>query len=327
MTRTVNRHGLLDEIRDYLFTLREPISQAELGRRLKIEKSKLSRIIAQMELAYPGLLVIDGRRHIRIDRAKHTFVLSVTLDQACALFIATRLFARYADKPSPHARDALRQLGKALRGVAPRIADHVDTTSTRLNQPADEHSEQYTSMLRTLTWAWAEGYRVRLEKEDEPGVYRDFDTYFIEPSAVGYLTYAIGHDHRSGEIRTFTIDRLKSVTRLLTSYEIPIGFDADGLMGNAWYVNYGKGAMVEVVLRFRQGRASDRVRMTRWHASQTVTMLADGSCELRVKIGDPLEMKPWIRQWGADCEVIEPPDLRGAIARELRLAVERYGTS
>jgi len=37
-------------------------------------------------------------------------------------------------------------------------------------------------------------------------------------------------------------------------------------------------------------------------------------------------MKPWIRQWGPDCVVVSPPELREAIAEEMRRAGEGYFT-
>jgi predicted DNA-binding transcriptional regulator YafY len=36
-------------------------------------------------------------------------------------------------------------------------------------------------------------------------------------------------------------------------------------------------------------------------------------------------MKPWIRQWGYECEVLSPPELRAEIAEEMRRAAAVYG--
>jgi predicted DNA-binding transcriptional regulator YafY len=45
---------------------------------------------------------------------------------------------------------------------------------------------------------------------------------------------------------------------------------------------------------------------------------------LAVKIGDYVEMKPFIRQWGADCTVLAPEALREEIAEEMRRAARNY---
>lgn len=44
-----------------------------------------------------------------------------------------------------------------------------------------------------------------------------------------------------------------------------------------------------------------------------------------LKVGATLEMKPWIRQWGYQCEVLSPPELRAEIAEEMRRAAGIYG--
>jgi len=44
-----------------------------------------------------------------------------------------------------------------------------------------------------------------------------------------------------------------------------------------------------------------------------------------VTVGNALEMKPWIRQWGKDCEVLAPEALRREIAEEMRVAARMYG--
>ncbi len=46
---------------------------------------------------------------------------------------------------------------------------------------------------------------------------------------------------------------------------------------------------------------------------------------MTLQVGATLEMKPWIRQWGADCEVLGPTELRAEIAEEIRRAAEMYG--
>jgi predicted DNA-binding transcriptional regulator YafY len=66
------------------------------------------------------------------------------------------------------------------------------------------------------------------------------------------------------------------------------------------------------------------VRESNWHESQQIDELLDGGCVLRITVGSTQEMKPWIRQWGPDCEVLAPEALRQEIADEMRRAGARY---
>ena len=51
----------------------------------------------------------------------------------------------------------------------------------------------------------------------------------------------------------------------------------------------------------------------------------DGTCTLTLRVNHTLEMVPWIRGWGPDCEVLKPDELRQQIAEDMRKAVEVYG--
>jgi len=242
-----------------------------------------------------------------------------------AVFLAARLLAHYSDKPNPHAAKALTRLSQALRKTAPRIAEHISRTAESLNRPLSGAARDYLRALETLTQAWAEGRRVRLVTQDGAPEGRLFEPYFIEPSSVGFSSYVIGFDHHRNAIRTFKIERLRAVVSTLEPYTIPDSFDPYQKLGSAWGVNWGDGGTpVEVVLRFAPGRVTERVREAQWHPSQKIEVQPDGSSIFRVEVGSTLDMKWWIRQWGPDCVVLAPPELRREIGEELRQAAQLY---
>jgi CRISPR-associated endonuclease/helicase Cas3 len=86
---------------------------------------------------------------------------------------------------------------------------------------------------------------------------------------------------------------------------------------------YGDGDLEMVKLRFSQF-VSPRVRETRWHPSETLTETPEGLV-WEAQIGDITEIRPWIRGWGADCEVLEPAGLRDEMIYETRRLARRYG--
>jgi len=81
---------------------------------------------------------------------------------------------------------------------------------------------------------------------------------------------------------------------------------------------------VEVVLKFHP-RVAHRVRETRWHRSEQVEEQPDGSLLWRARVAEVQEMLPWIRGWGADCEVLEPQELREMLMGEAKAMAELYG--
>src|SRR5512133_2300376 len=70
---------------------------------------------------------------------------------------------------------------------------------------------------------------------------------------------------------------------------------------------------VEVCLRFSPAVAS-RVMECTWHPSQRTRALADGGVDFVVRVAGTMEVTPWILSWGAEVEVLGPPDLRAKVA-------------
>lgn len=330
ISRFVQRAQNLARVEEFLLLAQAPIKQIEMAQKLNITPSTLSRTLAQLGAPKPegrGVAIKrtdDGRLYI--DKTRYLNNVKLNLDEAMVVFLAVRLLARYADKPNPHTVSALKQLSLALRKISPVIADHIALTSEKLVRQTNDEAKTYVRSFEALTRAWSSRTRVRIMKRDDPHHHsRLFEPYFIEPSMIGYLTYVIGYDHFHHEIRTYTIERLSSVTPTLDTYTIPESFDALKKLAGAWGVNWGDGSQTtEVALRFTSLRVAKRIRESNWHETQEIEDLPDGGCVLRIKVGSTLEMKPWIRQWGPDCEVLSPLDLRREIAEEMKCAGEIY---
>ena len=109
-----------------------------------------------------------------------------------------------------------------------------------------------------------------------------------------------------------------------SSYQIRDKFDPYDYLTQAWGV-MGGNARIVVKLRFSPNVAY-RVRESDWPCVNAIDDLTDGGCLMTLTVSHTLEMKPWIRGWGADCEVIEPEDLRQVIAEDMIAAGRMYET-
>jgi predicted DNA-binding transcriptional regulator YafY len=327
MSRTTKRSTRLHELHAFLASKRRAVSITELAQVFGMHRSTINRMLHDLEDELHTALIRMPDRSVTIDRERSEFAVRFSLDEAFAVFQAARLLARYSDKPNPHAVRALGKLGLALEQsrVADQIARHIALTSESLDRPLTDAARDDLRNIETLTRAWAYGTRVRLVQREAPELERLFEPYFIEPSAVGFSCYVIGFDHHRQAIRTFKIERLARVSATTDTYTIPPTFDPLAKLAGAWGVNWGDGeTAADVVLWFEPGRAADRVRETHWHETQQREDTPDGGCLLRIRVGSTTEMKPWIRQWGPDCEVLVPDVLRNEIADEMRRAGERY---
>jgi len=310
-----------ERIRQELLHSREFIAQAELARRCELKHR--STIKRMLERLHSGGFALewDERKWVRLDRSKYLLDLKLNEDEALAVFIACRLLARHSDRPNPHAVNALAKLGTAMRGGARVIGEHVLATSEQLKRKQNQAAREYVHNLEALTRAWADRVSVYLYTRKKPHHARKFDPYMIEPSL--YTNYVIGYDHTRQDFRTFKIQWLKRVSSTAEHFEVRENFDVQQYLGNAWGINWGKGELETVRLRFT-GNAAERVQDNVWHDSQKLKQLDNGAWEMTVQVGDTLEMIPFVRQWGHECEVREPEHLRKTIGEHARKMAELY---
>ncbi|MDV7393282.1 WYL domain-containing protein, partial [Arthrospira platensis SPKY1] len=151
-----------------------------------------------------------------------------------------------------------------------------------------------------------------------------FSPYFIEPYAIGRTVHVIGLREPPQKVRTFKVERIRTITLLAETYTIPEDFDPQEKLKNAWGIWYTDEEPVEVVLRFHRDVAR-RVLETTWQVGEETAVDGhDGSVIWRAKVDAWQEMLPWIRGWGSQVEVLEPKLLRREVEREVMRMVDVY---
>lgn len=299
----------------------EGLTQAEIARRLQVDRSTIHRDLPDLAMQCPIFEGDEGR--LRLDRGASLIHLRLNLHEAAAVHMATRLLATRSDKQNPHAASALRKLGLALERLAPRISGHVLHSADRMDHAARRHAPAYLQVLERLTLAWADERKVRIwHRHVDSGEVREYllAPYFIEPYAVGQTAYVIGWREPPGALRTLKIERIERAEPTPHRYVMPPDFNAAAMFADAWGIWTSDSEPVEVVLRFH-ARVAHRVQETQWHPSERMEEQPDGSLLWRVRVAEPQEMVPWIRGWGGDVEVLAPGTLRS----DMRLEAARLG--
>lgn len=324
MARAENKASRLLEIEALLLAHPEGLTQAELSRRLGVNRSTVHRYLPDLTAHFPVYEDNDGR--IFLDRQSYLVNVRFSLHEALAVHLAARLLVTRLDRQNPHAAAALRKLGLALEGLAPFISRHMLQSADLMDTQARTFDPQFLGVLENLGLAWAEGRKVRIwhrTSKQEPAFNYLFSPYFIEPYAVGQSIHTIGMRQPPGKIRTFKVERIERVELLRESYSIPADFDPRQLLSEAWGIWYTESEPVEVALKFSP-QVANRVQENRWHTSQRLEELSDGSLLWRARVAEPQEMLPWIRGWGADVEVLQPEKLREMLANEAWKLAEVY---
>lgn len=246
-------------------------------------------------------------------------------EEAMTLYLAVRLFVKYSDQRNEAAETALTRLAQILSddmGLGDDILAAAQELARRPTAPG------YESVFRTVMRSYI--YRRKMAIVYQPYRGRPFETifspYLLEPSAIGFATYVIGHSSVVNDLRTFKLERITRARLLLQDeYQIPADFPGLELLRSAWSIFYGE-QLTRVVLRFHP-EVARRVQETQWHSSQELSWDEDkpGYLLLTLQVADTTDLKPWIRTWGADCEVLEPAELRDEMVGEARQLAEVYG--
>ncbi len=314
------------EIEQLLLSHPEGMTAAEISRRLGVNRSTIHRYLPSMP-AHIYLDDLDGHRW-KIDRSAYLFNVRFSLNEAMAIHLATRLLTTRIERQNPHAASALRKLATALERLAPCICLHLKQSADNMENPQRKQDPNFLRSLEMLTLSWAEERKVKVwhRKDDHQINEYIFSPYFIEPYAIGQAIHVIGFREPPNAIRTMKIERIERIELTSQKYEIPHDFNSDDLLKYAWGIWYTDEEPVQVVLKFNS-RVARRVGETRWHRTEQVTPNEDGSLLWRAWIAEPLEMLPWIRGWGADCEVLEPEELRKTLKEESMNLMRIYGQS
>jgi predicted DNA-binding transcriptional regulator YafY len=249
--------------------------------------------------------------------------LKLTQQEAMAVVLSARLMVRYADKYDP---DLAAAFEKLERGLPSPLAEHVERTLDGLSKaPRDE---RFSGNVRLLTKAWAERRVVTLDYV--PARYEGGATarqatvrpYLLEPSLQTHALYLIGLDEDKAALRTFKIERIRSVALTPRTFDPPDAAATTSALRAAWDIIADQ-PPVQVELRFASGVAG-RIAETIWHPTQAVSVEHDGSLRWRATVSGTIEIRLWILSWGDDVDVVEPASLRDDVAATHRRAAERY---
>lgn len=198
----------------------------------------------------------------------------------------------------PQARDYLRQLQDLLAvrlGPHKRYGRHRQTID-RLTRAIAER--------RTVQMRYYSASRNRTTRRE------------VEPYQLVYASgalYLLANDYLRREVRTFAVERIRSLTLTDHPYQLPLGFDVSTYLQDALVVMHGRPITVELLFdKSTAAWVKDRL----WHPSQHLTRLKDGRLKMALRVADTPELVGWILSFGSGVQVVRPPELRQKVREE-----------
>ena len=318
MERAANKAARILQTEALLLAHPEGLKPVEIARKLGVNRSTIGRTLADL----PKHIYVDDfdDGKWKIDWDSYLINIRLSLHEAMAVHLATRLLAKWSNRRNHHAGAALRKLGVSLKNLAPFVSDHLLASAEVMDDEAQYYDPVYLKVLEVLTRAWSKKRLVKMKyKREETGkvVEHKIAPYFIEPYPLGQTTHVIGLSYPKKQLLTFKLERIRDIEPLDDeAYTIPADFDPRKLLAQAWGIWYTDKEPELVELKFSANpQIVNRVKETRWQAGEKTKDLSDGSLLWQAKIDEPREMLPFIRGWGADVEVLGPKELREALVQ------------
>ncbi len=301
------------------------VTEAEIADEINIERRTVNNYLRELE--FQGKAFKDGLYWFPLvlkESRLRPFDLSA--EEAVTLYLGARLLSKQQDKRNEPAETALLKLASVLKADA-GVGNEIEQAARELAQRPVQ--ENYQPIFREVVRGYI--YRKKVEIAYRPLNWNKsfqtiFSTYLLEPSPIGFTTYLIGHSSIVNKWRAYKLERIESIRLTKEDYSVPPDFPGLDILRNAWSIVMGEETL-RVILRFSD-HVKARVLETRWHPSQEEPK-DDPECPgyllWTVQVADTLDMIPWIRAWGADCEVLKPKELRETMMGEAKAMAEKYG--
>ncbi len=277
-------------------------------------------------LMFAGFPVVSEKRDGRVFyRFLETFRLGdvpFTPDEVLALAFGEDLL-RVLEGTVFH--DSIRSaLAKIRAGLGPELAEYLARLGETFRVLPGPHKSyaHLRETIRTLNDAVIGQRSVRIRYRT--GATGAVSSRTLDPYRVWYRSgglYVVGHDHKSGELRTFAVDRIRAIRATDARFEVAADFDFERYIGSSF------GVIAEPAVRVRilfDARWAHYVAERTWHPSQKLEPRPQGRVELAMEVGGTAELRTWILSFGDGAEVLEPEPLRDAVTAELERAVARY---
>jgi len=259
---------------------------------------------------------VEDRRPLRLE---------IPPEQAVVLYIALRMFVKQSDRRNHLAETLLLKIAQ-LASTELRMGDDLQKAAQELayRPQDDDYEDIFVQVVRAYL------FHHRLKIRYHPYRSEPFDTivdpYLIEPSSFGYGSYLIGYSSTPNAYRTYKLERILAAELTSDTFIVPPEFPGLEILRNTWSIMYSNES-VRVVLRFAP-EVKRRVMESNWRGGNPALEEdpdLPGYLVYAFDISDTTDLKPWIRTWGANVEVLEPSYLRDEMVGEARALAQQYG--
>lgn len=247
--------------------------------------------------------------------------IEVSEGEITALLVAQKALAQY--KGTPFERPLQSAFRKLTDGLKDRVSfswtDLEDVISFRSAGASVSDLELFESVSKAVLRSVEVEFEYRKLKSS------GYERRRVRPYHLGCLEnqwYLFAEDLDRNQLRTFALPRMRKVVLSTTRFRRPADFSISQVLRSSFGV-HSAGKKQRIRLQF-DAFAARLVAERKWHESQRVRPLKDGSITLQLELGGLEEIERWILSWGAHVEVLEPPRLREMIRDAVSAIAKLY---
>jgi predicted DNA-binding transcriptional regulator YafY len=246
--------------------------------------------------------------------------VSLSLEEALALIYGIKLLEKQRGPIRAGAEVKEKLLELLPNQLRHEIEDYQKQVDVSVNTTVD-YSET-GGVFKRLNEAIRQ--QQNLEMEYYSFASSELKTRIIDPYQIVYrdgFWYLVAFCHLRNEIRLFRVDRIRKLEFKGGHFIKPVDFDLESYLGSAWQMERGE----EYTFRVRfWGDAVRYLQETRFHPSQEIQEMPDGSLVFTAKACGLKSVTRWVLQFGGEALVLEPIELRQQVVKELQRAIQKY---
>jgi predicted DNA-binding transcriptional regulator YafY len=306
------------------------VSRRDLADKTGLAPKQVWRYLNTLEaLGFPLRRQRDGKEEMvamERDAQKRLRLLPFTSEELTALYFYLSL------SPYVHDTSPLGSLYTACQKIATFLQDDLQGGSqpSAAFLPFAKHYKAYGTpqtqdILKSLIQALLES-RVCCVTYQTPTA-ETARSHWIQPYTLCLYNgglYLFAHRPEDDALMVLSVERIRAINVEDLSFmkDLDVLRRIEDRRQRAFGI-IDDGEELSVTLKFTAEQAP-YVRERVWHPSQRLEEREDGSLILRLQASGEFEIMRWILGWGREVEVLEPPELRQALAQRLQTATRQY---
>ena len=322
--RKYSQAGRLHSIIRLLET-RRGLTLDELAEECDVDRRTIHRDLNAVEQAGYSLTTewSEGKKvYSFLTKSRNLPPITFTLPQLMSLYLLKSLGAHLAGTPFQAEID---ELFKSIHSVLPdRHAAHLERIA-RVSLPLLHGARDYTTSapyVAELQKAMLQQYRIRLNyaKNGKEAV----DGYELDPYTLVFHKggiYLLGNAHNRAGMRLFALERIRGIEVTRQRFEIPESYQPEAHFSSAF--GLVSDTPMKVRVRF-SAEIAHTVKERIWMPEQRISTDAEGRVVVEFEAAGQMELVSWILSYGIHAEVLEPPELRKEVRRQVKEMREMY---